>query len=51
MFFVGNSSGFRSCIDGTPGDENPRTNPIQKYDSDTHIDSVACKNSQELNNF
>lgn len=29
-------------MDGTAGDENPRTRPIQKYASDTHIDKIPC---------
>lgn len=41
IYFVGSSSGFKSFIDGTAGDEYPRTSPMQKYDVDTHNESIV----------
>lgn len=41
MALFGKSSGFSSSIDGTAGDEYPRTSPMQKYAIDTHNESIV----------
>lgn len=41
MYLVGRRPGFISIILGTAGDEYPRTSPIQKYDMDTHSESIV----------
>lgn len=41
MALVGSNSGFSSSIDGIAGDEYPRTSPMQKYDIDTHNESIV----------
>lgn len=41
MYLVGSNSGLMSSIEGTAGDEYPRTSPMQKYDIDTHNESIV----------
>lgn len=41
MYLVGSRSGFNSFILGTAGEEYPRTSPMQKYDMDTHSESIV----------
>lgn len=41
MYLVWSNSGFMSSIEGTAGDEYPRTSPMQKYDIDTHNESIV----------
>lgn len=43
MFLFGSKYGSNSRMDGTPGDEYPRTIPIHKYDTDTHSDKTTWK--------
>lgn len=41
IYLLGSNSGLLSSIDGTAGDEYPRTRPMQKYDIDTHNESIV----------
>lgn len=41
IFRVGKTSGLYSKIDGTAGDEQPRTRPMQKNDIAMHNDNSA----------
>lgn len=48
MVLLGSNSGLSSSIDGTAGDEYPRTSPMQKYDIDTHNERIVWNANDQI---